>query len=161
MHFFDDWRSILLSMSEGNRQRKKDWLSRYKRNRLAVLRLKGKVQEIDNRMNTVKTSHLSGMPRGGQTKTIADYVAEKSELESRINKLDLKGREFRREILDAIDNMEEVVQAEILELLFISGLTLEAISDELGYNVRHTYRLYAKALDSIEIPVIEDSITLK
>ena len=148
-------------MSEGNKAKKKEWLNRYKRNRLAVLRLKNKVQEIDNRMNTVKTSHLSGMPRGGQPKTIADYVAEKSELESRINKLDLKGREFRREILDAIDNMEEVVQAEILELLFISGLTLEAISDELGYNIRHTYRLYAKALEAIKIPVSMDSITLE
>ena len=145
-------------MDETIKQRKKKWLSRYKRNRIAIQRLKEKVNSLDSKIKTVKTNNLSGMPRGGVPVTIADIIADKQELEERIEKLELKGRQYRREILDAIDDLEDAVLAEILESVFIDGMLIEDVGDELDYNIRHIYRLYARAMEAIQVPETEDSI---
>lgn len=139
-------------MDESIRQRKKRWLNRYNKNRETVRRLKEKINTLDNKITNIKTSNLSGMPRGGQPKTSEDFIADKLELESRIERLELKGREYRHEILETIDNLEEATHAEILESLFIYGESLEDIGEALGYNLRHTYRLYARAMDAVIIP---------
>ena len=144
-------------MDETIKREKKKWLSRYTRNRVVIQRLEEKVASLDSKMKTIKTSNLSGMPRGGQPVTSADIVADKLELESRIEKLELKGRQYRREILDAIDDLEDAVHAEILESVFIDGMLIEDVGDELGYNIRHVYRLYARAIEAIQVPDTGDS----
>lgn len=131
---------------------KKRWLNRYKKNREFVRRLNDRMQLLDEKITSVKTSHVSSIPRGGKPITKEDLIAEKLELESRIDKLNEKGKRYRHEILDAIDNLEEVNHVDLLESIFISCNTIEYAGEKLGYTVRHTYRIYAQALEMIVIP---------
>lgn len=127
-------------------ERKKRSLKRYKKNKACIERLEAKLDQINDRMTSVRSPNLSGMPRGGTPVTIADLIGEKSETEDRIKRLVEKGKKLRAEILEEIDALEDPKQAEVLEAFFINGLTIEEISEEIGFHVRHVYRLYSEGV---------------
>ena len=127
-------------------ERKKRFLKRYRKNVACVNRLEEKLRTLDDKLTSVKSPSLSGMPRGGIPITTADMIANKSELEERIKRLKRKGKKFREEILEEIDSLEDPRYCEILEAYFIDCLSLEDIADNEGYTLRHIYRLYSEAV---------------
>jgi DNA-directed RNA polymerase specialized sigma subunit len=86
------------------------------------------------------------MPRGGQPVTMADLIADKTELEERIESLKEKQKDIRREIIREIDTLDDYRHTDVLESFFIKCMSLEDIADELGYTPRHVYRLYSEAV---------------
>lgn len=134
-----------------DRDRKKRYLKRYKKNIELINRLREKVAVIDERMTSVKSPNLSGMPRGGDPVTVEDLIAEKSEIEERIDRLKSKTRKLRLEALEKIDEIEDARYAEILESFFIDCKDFESIAEETGYTVRHVIRLYSEAINIISI----------
>ena len=63
-----------------------------------------------------------------------------------------KSKDQRREIIEAIDELDDRRVAEVMESVYIDGLDMYDISDSTGYSIRHVYRLYLQGLDAIEIP---------
>lgn len=127
-------------------ERKKRYLKRYRRNTVLIDRLKTKLELIDQRIYSLKSPSLSGMPRGGDPVTLADLVADKTDLERRIQRLKDKGQTSKTEILDMIDNLEDPRYAEILESFFIDCKDFEQIAEETGYTERHVIRLYSEGI---------------
>ena len=125
-------------------ENKKRALKRYKKNLACIERLQSKLDNLNDRLTSVRSPVLSGMPRGGQPVTTADLIAEKCELEERIDRLKEKSKKLRAEILSEIDRLEDPRYCEVLESFFIGCKSLEEISDELGYTDRHVYRLYSE-----------------
>lgn len=139
-------------MSEDITKNKKVWLQRYVNNRAKVDRLKNKLSTINQKLLFPRSPNMSGMPRGGTPITEVDLIADKIELEKRIQRLEDRGKEYRREIITVIDNMSNCKHVAVLEALFINGDSLEAIAENEGYTVRHIFRLYAEAIARIDIP---------
>lgn len=137
-------------------EKKKRSLKRYKKNLSCIERLEAKLDLVSERMTSVKSPNFSGMPRGGTPVTTADLVCEKMELEERIERLKDKGKILRREILAEIDTLEDPRQAEVLEAFFIGGQSMEEISDDTTWNVRHVYRLYSEGVTILALS--EDNI---
>lgn len=137
-------------------EKKKRSLKRYKKNLSCIERLEAKLDLVSERMTSVKSPNFSGMPRGGTPVTTADLVCEKMELEERIERLKEKGKILRREILAEIDTLEDPRQAEVLEAFFIGGQSMEEISDDTTWNVRHVYRLYSEGVTILALS--EDNI---
>lgn len=132
-------------------EKKKKYLKRYRKNLTLIARLSNKLEELNQRIYTVKAPSLSGMPRGGDPVTLSDLVAEKTDLEDRIVRLTSKGRIIRREILEVIDDLDDVRYAQVLEAFCIEAKSFDEIADETGYNVRHVIRLYSEAIAAIAV----------
>lgn len=125
---------------------KKKSLRRYQKNLSCIARLENKLNDLESRLSNPRSPNLSGMPRGSTPVTISDLIADKEELKERIEKLKVKGRKLKREILEEIDTLEDSRYCEVLEAYFIDGYTLSEIAEDNGYTDRHTYRLYSEAI---------------
>lgn len=127
-------------------EKTKRYMKRYRRNAALIVRLKIKLETLNQRIYSLRSPKLSDMPRGGEPVTVADLVADKTELEERINKLTIKGRSIKSEILEEIDNLDDTRYAEILEEFFIDCKDFDIIAEEMGYTKRHVIRLYSEGL---------------
>lgn len=132
-------------------ERKKRSLKRYKKNLACIGRLEEKLALLDDRIKSVKSPNMSGMPRGGTPVTIADLLSDKVELEERIERQKAKSKDLKKEILEEIDSLDDMRYAEVLEAFFIDGVSLEDIADNEGYTVRHVYRLYSEAVTKLAL----------
>ena len=131
---------------------KKRFLWRYRNNLACISRLEAKLVILDERITTIKAPNYSGMPRGGVPVTLEDLIADKDDLERRIQKLKDKSRDLKRSITEAIDTIEDTRYCEVLEAHFIDALDFEDIAEEMGYTERHVYTLYAEAIKCFSVP---------
>jgi DNA repair exonuclease SbcCD ATPase subunit len=132
-------------------ERKKRSLKRYKKNLACIRRLEDKLVSLDERITSVRTPNLSGMPRGGTPVTVDELIADKMDLEDRIKRLRKKQRDLKQQTLDEIDSLDDVRYCEILEAFFIDCIPLEEIAEIEGYTVRHVYRLYSEAVTQLAL----------
>jgi DNA gyrase/topoisomerase IV subunit A len=130
---------------------KKRFLKRYRKNLNCINRLEEKLALLEIKLNSVRSPNMSGMPRGGQPVTIADLVADKADLESRIERLKKKSKKLKYEILEEIDSLDDPRYVAILEGFFIDCLSMEDIADNEGYTVRHVYTLYHDAVRALTV----------
>lgn len=130
---------------------KKRYLKRYRKNLNCIVRLEDKLHLLDARLKSVRSPNLSGMPRGGTPVTVEDMVADKDDLERRIERLKIKGRRLKAEALDLIDTLDDPRYVAILEGFFIDCLSAEEIADNEGYTVRHVYTLYHDAVRALAL----------
>lgn len=131
--------------------KKKRSLKRYKNNLACIRRLENKLSILEERIISVKSPTLSGMPRGGKPITTDDLIADKIDLKKRIDRLKSKSDKLKSEILEEIDSLEDYRYCEILEAFFIDCMSLEDIADNEGYTVRHVYRLYQEAVTELAV----------
>lgn len=125
---------------------KKRSLKKYKKNLAKLTRLEEKLYTLDERIKSVRSPNLSGMPRGSTPVTVADLLADKIELEERIDRQKKINREYKHDIYKELDQLEDSKHIEVLELFFIECLTPEEIAEELCYSVRTIYRLYSEGV---------------
>lgn len=130
---------------------KKRFLKRYKNNIACIKRLKNKIRILDERITNIKSPNYSGMPRGGIPISIDDLMSDKLELEDRVKRLKSKNVKVKKEILDAIDSLDDPRLCEVLESFFVDCIPLEDIAEIDGYTVRHVYRLYNEAVSRISV----------
>ena len=131
--------------------RRKRILKRYKRNAAMIDRLSEKLEELNNRIYSLRSPGLSDMPRSGEPIRVEDLIADKLILEQRIERLNVKGQALRSELLDLIDNLDDPRYAEILERFFIDREDFDTIANETGYTVRHVIRLYSEGILSMSL----------
>lgn len=125
---------------------KKKSLKRYRKNQACINRLREKLFTLTKKIESAKSSTLSGMPRGGKPVTMDDLISDKMILEGRIKRLEKKQDVYKNQILDEIDLLDDPRYCEVLEGYFIDCLTLDEIAEKEGYSVRHTYKLYSDAI---------------
>lgn len=130
---------------------KKRFLKRYKNNIACIKRLKNKIRILDERITNIKSPNYSGMPRGGIPISIDDLMSDKLELEERVERLKRKNVKVKKEILDAIDSLDDPRLCEVLESFFVDCIPLEDIAEADGYTLRHIYRLYSEAVSKISL----------
>jgi RNA polymerase sigma factor (sigma-70 family) len=87
------------------------------------------------------------MPRGGQPITMETLVAEKIELQDRINAKCAQ----RRAILESIERMPSERDRRILKLRFVDGMTHEEVAERINYSVMQTRRYYEVALTRFDM----------
>lgn len=130
---------------------KKRFLKRYRKNLNCIARLEDKLATLEIKLNSVRTSNLSSMPRGGQPVTMEDMIADKTDLEDRIKRLKTKSKILKDEILNEIDSLDEPRYIAVLEGFFIDCLSAEDIAENEGYTVRHVYSLYHDAVRALTL----------
>jgi predicted DNA-binding protein YlxM (UPF0122 family) len=131
---------------------KKRYLKRYRKNLACIRRLESKLDNLESKLKSIRSASLSGMPRGGIPVTDADLIADKVDLEARIERLKAKSRDLKNSVYEAIDTLEDPRYCEVLEAYFIDCLSIEEIAEEMAYTERHVYTLYKEAISLISLP---------
>lgn len=119
-------------------------------------RINSKLEQVAslNELATKCTSTLTGMPcnpnRG--TSTMADAVGKIVDLQAEINRDIDRLVDLKREMVAVIKAVDNIEYQTLLELRYLCFKTWEQIAVDMGYNVRHVYRLHDEATGKIVIP---------
>lgn len=119
-------------------------------------RIRSKQEQIAslNDLSTSCSSSMTGMPHNPNhgTSRMADAVCKIVDLQESIA-ADMKELvELKAEIIATIKAVECIEYQLILEKRYISGKSWPEIAVDLGYKMRHLYKLHDEALDSLKIP---------
>lgn len=134
-------------------KKKKRSLKRYLKNIACIERLEKKLVLLDDRITSLRSPSLSGMPRGGVPVTIDDLLSDKLDLEDRIKRLKTKSRDLKIAVCEEIDSLEDPRYCEILEAHFIDGLSFEDIAEDMGYTERNVIKLYSEAITLLTLTI--------
>lgn len=130
-------------MNEQERQEKIDYLSTYKWIEAEIVADEDRLARLDTRLYSPGAVKISDMPKGGQAVTIESLVAEKLEIQDRIN---AKCAELKK-ISDAIERMSNARDRLILKCRFMDGLTHDEVAERINYSNMQTRRYYEAALE--------------
>jgi DNA-directed RNA polymerase specialized sigma subunit len=118
-------------------------------------RINSKLEQLEslNGLATKCTSTLTGMPKNPSRSTsmMADAVAKIVDLQAEINRdIDLLV-DLKCEMVRVIKNVEHAEYQTLLELRYLCFKTWEQIAVDMGYNVRHVYRIHGEAVKNIKL----------
>lgn len=132
-------------------EKTKRFLKRYRKNQELISRLKNKLANYEDRLIGLNSPTLSDLPKGGVPTPKEDILAEKIETEERIERLKKRGAQIRAEILEKIDDLENVRQAEVLESFCIDCMSFSDIAEDIGYSERRVIEIYSEAIRNIDM----------
>ena len=118
-------------------------------------RINSKLAQVTalNDLATKCTTTLTDMPRNPSRgiSTMADAVEKIVDLQAEINR-DIDALvDLKRNIVRAIKAVANTEYQTILELRYLCFKTWEQIAVDMGYNVRHVYRIHDEAVEIISI----------
>ncbi|HQK35980.1 MAG TPA: DUF1492 domain-containing protein [Spirochaetales bacterium] len=119
-------------------------------------RINSKLEQVAslNELATKCTSTLTGMPRNPNrgNSTMADAVGKIIDLQAEINRDIDQLVDMKREMVKLIKAVNNTEYQTLLELRYLCFKTWEQIAVDMGYNVRHVYRLHDEATEKIVLP---------
>jgi RNA polymerase sigma factor (sigma-70 family) len=134
-------------MNEQERNAKIDYLKSYRWIEAEIMDDEERLARLDARLYAPGAVKISDMPRGGQPITMESLVAEKIELQERINAKNSR----RRAILESIETMRSERDRRVLKLHFVDNMTHEQVAERINYSVTQTRRYYNEALERFEM----------
>ena len=97
---------------------------------------------------------LTGLPHNPDrgTSNMSEAVCKIIDLQTEINYDIQKLVDLKREMVRVIKAVDNTEYQTLLELRYLCFKTWEQIAVDLGYNVRHVYRMHDEAVESIKVP---------
>ncbi|MDO4564690.1 MAG: hypothetical protein Q4C04_03675 [Clostridia bacterium] len=119
-------------------------------------RINSKLEQVEslNNLATKVNTTLTGMPKNPNraTSTMADAVTKIIDLQAEINCDIDRLVDLKREMVTVIKAVGNKEYQTLLELRYLCFKTWEQIAVDMGYNVRHVYRIHDEAVESIVLP---------
>lgn len=134
--------------SDSKFKQHKNYLMQYRRIHTKIDRLKNKLNRINERYE-LKGVTYSSQPSGSIPQTLDDVLAQKEYVENKLSKLTKQSIEIRNEIQDKLLELDNQLEAEVLDLYFLERYSLTEIADTLCYSERQIERLYADGIMSV------------
>lgn len=100
-----------------------------------------KIERLNDRLND-----LNALSTLDETDTLI-----RNETIYRIEELKKQSKNIRIEIYDALDQLDNYNEVEILEMFFIFDYDFDTIAEETAYSVRHVIRAYSSGIRKIEL----------
>lgn len=120
----------------------------YRKIHTKIDRLRNKLNRLNERYDLKGVSY-SSQPSGSVKQTLDDVLAQKEYIENRLGKLEDESFRIRNEIQDKLLDLDNQLEAEVLDLYFLERYSLTEIADELSYSDRQIERLYANGIMSV------------
>lgn len=118
-------------------------------------RINSKIEQVAslNDLATKATNTISDMPKNSShsTSTMADIIVKIVDLQAEINNDIDCLIELKRDIVKAIKVLDNIEHQTLLELRYLCFKTWEQIAVDMGYNLRHVYRIHDAAVSSLKI----------
>lgn len=84
--------------------------------------------------------------------SMQDVIAKIIDMQAEINADIDQLVDLKREIMQVVKEVQNPEHQTLLELRYLCFKSWEDVAEELGYNVRHIYRLHDEAVEQITIP---------
>ena len=84
--------------------------------------------------------------------SMQDVIAKIIDMQAEINADIDHLVDLKREIMQVVKAVQNPEHQTLLELRYLCFKSWEDVAEELGYNVRHIYRLHDEAVEQIRIP---------
>ena len=81
-----------------------------------------------------------------------DIIVKMIDMQNEINADIDRLVDLKREIMHVIKAVKNPEQQTLLELRYLCFKSWEFVAEQMGYNVRHIYRLHDEAIEQIQIP---------
>lgn len=124
----------------------KEWLLQYKYAKIAAEKC---FQDLDAASVVLKSPALTGMPRGGSEKDIADIVAMQERIRQRAYRARDKALRLMDEISEAIEAVPDAQQQMLLWMRYIYCRNWYDIADAMHMSMRNVHYLHGQALRNI------------
>lgn len=131
----------------------KNVLIQYRKINTMIRHLEWKLEEKESSLTGVKSGKLTGMPRGGAPITIADALADKVDLERRIEKMKIVAVQKKEIVQSYIDTVMSPRHNDFLTMYYIKCMSVEEIADSMPCSVRHAWRLYREGLRMVDLSI--------
>lgn len=119
-------------------------------------RINSKLEQIQSLRDLVTkcTPFLTGMPKAPNQdgSLMADTVLKIIDLEEELQKDIDRLVDLKKEIMTVIKAVDNYECQTLLELRYLCFKSWEQIAVDMGYNVRHVYRLHDVALLKVSVP---------
>lgn len=121
-------------------------------------RINSKIEQVASlhSLATKANSTLTDMP-GSPNRNIhrmEDIIVKIVDLENEINHDIDTLVELKTEIMQVIKQVSDLELQTLLEQRYLNFRTWEQIAVDMGYNVRHLYRMHDKALKAVKVPEV-------
>ena len=131
-------------------QLKKDYLNGYRNAKRREKRILEQIQQL--RLDTMfPCLQGDGMPRGSRQSDLSDYMSRYGELMDQLKEERLEAVRQYTDIHNAIRNVKNEEEKEILERKYLMRQTWEEIAQSLGYSRITVIRKHGEALINFEI----------
>lgn len=127
----------------------KAYLMRYRKIHTKIDRLKDKLNRLNERYDLKGVSY-SSEPSSSVKKTLDDVLAQKEYLENKIDEMVSESIDIRNEIAEKLLDLDNQLEATVLDFYFLEQYSLNDIADELSYSDRQIERLYVDGIMSVE-----------
>ena len=127
----------------------KAYLMRYRKIHTKIDRLKDKLNRLNERYDLKGVSY-SSEPSSSVKKTLDDVLAQKEYLENKIDEMVSESIDIRNEIAEKLLDLDNQLEATVLDFYFLERYSLNDIADELSYSNRQIERLYVDGIMSVE-----------
>lgn len=119
-------------------------------------RINFKLEQISslNDLATKATATITGMPHSPSpaTSPMADAIDKIIDLQTEINQDIDHLVDLKRDMVRCIKAVGNTEYQTLLELRYLCFKTWEQIAVDMGYNVRHVYRLHDEAVEKVIVP---------
>lgn len=127
----------------------KAYLMRYRKIHTKIDRLKDKLNRLNERYDLKGVSY-SSEPSSSVKKTLDDVLTQKEYLENKIDEMVSESIDIRNEIAEKLLDLDNQLEATVLDFYFLERYSLNDIADELSYSDRQIERLYVDGIMSVE-----------
>lgn len=127
----------------------KAYLMRYQKIHTKIDRLKDKLNRLNERYDLKGVSY-SSEPSSSVKKTLDDVLAQKEYLENKLDEMISESIDIRNEITEKLLDLDNQLEATVLDFYFLEQYSLNDIADELSYSDRQIERLYIDGIMSVE-----------
>jgi DNA-directed RNA polymerase specialized sigma subunit len=132
------------------RKKAQEWLQRYGDAKCEVRRNEEEMAELVETQDDSRAAHFSKFPkRKGSLSDLSDYMIEREKARKNIRDAMQQNILVFEEVWNAINELDNAKEKEVLSYRYIRGMNWEQICDKIGKSWSHTHRIHNKALDHI------------
>ncbi len=141
-----------MEKKEEQREAKKKWLWRYRNAMFMAQSLWRQAEEWQSLICEPSCKVLDGMPKTpGFSNNGEKEIVRHLELIDEAKTATQLAKELRKEIISAIEEVENKLSVQILILRYVEGRDWKEIRNTIKYSKTHTTNLHHNALDSLKI----------
>lgn len=108
-------------------------------------------ERLESLLTSPRTAKLTGMPRGGGGDWTNAVIAVSDLNAVIVGEIETLCR-IKREVIEAIDAVEDARYKRLLELRYRNYMSWDDIASEMGYTTRNIFELHGKALQRVRVP---------
>ncbi len=133
---------------------KKEYLDKFRENRDAVKRIEEQIKEFELFEISPKINSIDAKTHDSSVaKDLSDYIVKKNELVEKMIQARYRRVRTYTEIFQAIEEVPDERERQVLTLRYIKCLKWEEIAVEMHVEWAQVHRIHAKALKHFNIPL--------